>query len=95
MDRDKDAKLTFDEFVEGSKQDPTIVQVCTFEVTGTIHAKSATPIGPITIRRPGIALSLVGILVLVTGESSHFRTQLATDYNSITLCISLFIYFSC
>lgn len=29
MDRDKDAKLTFDEFVEGSKQDPTIVQVRT------------------------------------------------------------------
>lgn len=28
MDRDKDARLTFDEFVEGSKQDPTIVQVC-------------------------------------------------------------------
>lgn len=29
MDRDKDAKLTYDEFVEGSKQDPTIVQVNT------------------------------------------------------------------
>jgi Ca2+-binding EF-hand superfamily protein len=29
MDRDKDAKLTYDEFVEGSKQDPTIVQVST------------------------------------------------------------------
>jgi neuronal calcium sensor 1 len=27
MDRDKDAQLTFDEFYEGSKQDPTIVQV--------------------------------------------------------------------
>ena len=27
MDRNKDAKLTFEEFVEGSKQDPTIVQV--------------------------------------------------------------------
>ena len=27
MDRDKDAQLTFEEFVEGSKQDPTIVQV--------------------------------------------------------------------
>ena len=27
MDRDKDAKLTYDEFVEGSKHDPTIVQV--------------------------------------------------------------------
>lgn len=29
MDRDKDARLTFEEFVEGSKQDPTIVQVIT------------------------------------------------------------------
>lgn len=29
MDRNKDAKLTFDEFKEGSKQDPTIVQVST------------------------------------------------------------------
>ena len=27
MDVDKDAKLTFDEFVEGSKQDPTILAV--------------------------------------------------------------------
>jgi len=27
MDRNKDAKLTFEEFVEGSKQDPTIVRV--------------------------------------------------------------------
>jgi len=26
MDRDKDAKLTYEEFVEGSKKDPTIVQ---------------------------------------------------------------------
>jgi len=26
MDRDKDSRLTYDEFVEGSKQDPTIVQ---------------------------------------------------------------------
>ncbi|KAG8716300.1 Neuronal calcium sensor 1 [Ceratobasidium sp. 423] len=26
MDRDKDARLTYEEFVEGSKQDPTIVQ---------------------------------------------------------------------
>jgi len=26
MDRNKDARLTYDEFVEGSKQDPTIVQ---------------------------------------------------------------------
>lgn len=27
MDRNKDARLTYEEFVEGSKQDPTIVQV--------------------------------------------------------------------
>lgn len=33
MDRDKDAKLTYDEFVEGSKQDPTIVQVSTMIAT--------------------------------------------------------------
>lgn len=30
MDRNKDAKLTFEEFKEGSKQDPTIVQVSFF-----------------------------------------------------------------
>ena len=33
MDRDKDAKLTYDEFVEGSKQDPTIVQVRSLPVS--------------------------------------------------------------
>ena len=27
MDKDKDARLTYDEFVEGSKLDPTIVKV--------------------------------------------------------------------
>ena len=36
MDRDKDAKLTYDEFVEGSKQDPTIVQVRT--ANRTLHS---------------------------------------------------------
>lgn len=33
MDRDKDARLTFEEFAEGSKQDPTIVQVCPYAVS--------------------------------------------------------------
>jgi hypothetical protein len=32
MDRNKDAQLTYDEFVEGSKQDPTIVQVSTQDI---------------------------------------------------------------
>ena len=27
MDKDKDARLTYEEFVEGSKLDPTIVKV--------------------------------------------------------------------
>ena len=27
MDKNKDAKLSYDEFAEGSKKDPTIVQV--------------------------------------------------------------------
>lgn len=32
MDMNKDAKLNYDEFKEGSKQDPTIVQVSTTAV---------------------------------------------------------------
>ena len=28
MDRDKDGKLTYEEFAEGSKRDPEIIQVC-------------------------------------------------------------------
>ena len=37
MDRDKDARLTYDEFVEGSKQDPTIVQVSVQRVVQHVH----------------------------------------------------------
>ena len=40
MDLDKDGKLTFDEFSEGSKRDPTIVQVRTSTTTLT------TPVSP-------------------------------------------------
>jgi len=41
MDLNKDARLTFDEFKEGSKQDPTIVQVsCVFqEATDRAHGR--------------------------------------------------------
>lgn len=71
MDRDKDAKLTFDEFVEGSKQDPTIVQVCTSEETATIHVQSETGAGSVIIRWLGITYSFVGIHVLLASESSY------------------------
>jgi len=47
MDRDKDAKLTYDEFVEGSKQDPTIVQVPPSLLVRFRHLASIT--GPIAI----------------------------------------------
>lgn len=47
MDRDKDAKLTYDEFVEGSKQDPTIVQVCSS--TSVCEVYSDILLGVITI----------------------------------------------
>ena len=49
MDRDKDAKLTFDEFVEGSKQDPTIVQV------RTVH-RSSQHFHPLTMVFLGLIL---------------------------------------
>lgn len=49
MDRNKDAKLTFDEFVEGSKQDPTIVQVRTFPLVSSLLGAHIQP-GAITIR---------------------------------------------
>lgn len=37
MDRNKDAKLTFEEFREGSKQDPTIIQVSTASQSSYLH----------------------------------------------------------
>jgi len=43
MDRDKDAKLTYDEFVEGSKQDPTIVQVRTADRTASASPDHVFP----------------------------------------------------
>ena len=49
MDRDKDAKLTYDEFVEGSKQDPTIVQVRT-------AVRSSRNMRPLTMRFLGLIL---------------------------------------
>ena len=53
MDRDKDAKLTYDEFVEGSKQDPTIVQVLTFLMSHPVycadHSCDACSVGSIII----------------------------------------------
>lgn len=56
MDRDKDAKLTYEEFVEGSKQDPTIVQVSTLYIPPlpvmTLHK------GVITVRRIGVAAEI-------------------------------------
>lgn len=52
MDRDKDAKLTFDEFVEGSKQDPTIVQVRTaLPSPHSMYLLTVRPLGLIPVRR--------------------------------------------
>ena len=43
MDRDRDAKLTYDEFVEGSKQDPTIVQASLTRAHGPTFPVSCDP----------------------------------------------------
>jgi len=52
MDRDKDAKLTFDEFVEGSKHDPTIVQVrrCAFLYRLSLLIPVSLATGLVTLR---------------------------------------------
>ena len=61
MDRDKDAKLTYEEFVEGSKQDPTIVQVRRpHRSCGAQNQHQLAILGLVTIRRTcivGSALS--------------------------------------
>ena len=48
MDIDKDGKLTFDEFAEGSKRDPKIVQVRT---ATTRHLCLLTILGPVLVPR--------------------------------------------
>ena len=58
MDRDKDAKLTYEEFVEGSKQDPTIVQVCGLYDYLRIPLTSLSA-GIVVIRWPSITLVIL------------------------------------
>jgi len=45
MDADKDAKLTFDEFVEGSKKDPTILAVSRHHLVA--RAPRSIPVAPV------------------------------------------------
>jgi len=61
MDRDKDARLTYDEFVEGSKQDPTIVQVSTIAATHSDIPQAELIIlpGSLSLRRTGVGLIAV------------------------------------
>lgn len=58
MDKDSDAKLTFEEFVEGSKQDPTIVQVRN-AFSPRLDKGADQYTGLITLRRSCIELTLV------------------------------------
>lgn len=55
MDKDSDAKLTYDEFVEGSKQDPTIVQVY-LAVQLDRRKAHFVRTGVVALRRPGIEI---------------------------------------
>jgi len=55
MDLNKDARLTFDEFKEGSKQDPTIVQVTTGLVLGH-EGRLLMNAGIVVIRWIGLAI---------------------------------------
>ncbi|KAG9317581.1 hypothetical protein JVU11DRAFT_1789 [Chiua virens] len=81
MDRDKDAKLTYDEFVEGSKQDPTIVQVTRhFSPHHTLSHKRS---------RSGLTYCYLP-LIYIRGEVD-FRTRFAPDNLGYSLprCVHL------
>ncbi|CAE6411879.1 unnamed protein product [Rhizoctonia solani] len=58
MDRDKDARLTYDEFVEGSKQDPTIVQSGPL-VVRWVGLELVSGHGVIPLRSPKHLLSVI------------------------------------
>lgn len=62
MDRDKDARLTYDEFVEGSKQDPTIVQVRHLRTYARLLFTNI--LGVIIVRRVSIAHKVCCSLIL-------------------------------
>lgn len=80
MDRDKDARLTFDEFVEGSKQDPTIVQVRLLPVTLSIHTfLNISPKGTITLRRSRITLTSYSKLPWITVVGNCERASTIQD----------------
>lgn len=51
MDMNKDAKLNYDEFKEGSKQDPTIVQVSRMVVPYQHRILSLLASGALSVRR--------------------------------------------
>lgn len=76
MDRNKDAKLTYEEFKEGSKQDPTIVQVsssvlvvvrgrhcATGSTCNAINERVLMSLGVVVIRRSRLGASPVERLV--------------------------------
>lgn len=64
MDRDKDAKLTYDEFVEGSKHDPTIVKVCDFSGPPFFFVSLFTSCtGSLALRRTCISANATGLSV--------------------------------
>lgn len=51
MDMNKDAKLNYDEFKEGSKQDPTIVQVSRMVVPYQHRILTLLASGALSVRR--------------------------------------------
>jgi len=54
MDKDKDAQLTYEEFVEGSKQDPTIVQVSSPSPPPMTQSEYFTQPGIVLVRWLGV-----------------------------------------
>ncbi len=86
MDRDKDAKLTYEEFVEGSKQDPTIVQASS--ASPHVDPISFLSTGIITVRRSRVDFEELESLIY-WGCLSTVRLTMHTTFltdNPARLC---------
>lgn len=91
MDRDKDAKLTYDEFVEGSKQDPTIVQVRTVPFCPSLRILKACYAGIVPLRWSRI-VSLISLCIRMSAQAFYLCFCTVISYPFLDTIIHILIF---